>query len=197
MEVVNISASSDTRGGAELVSRIVAGDQQAEAELVERYSRGVMFILRRETCGASAADDLYQETFRIALEKIRRGDLREPEKLSGFMCSIARNLAVAYFRRASRQESLTVVEEAAQQPSPAPDQLDELLQREKATLVRRVINELPADRDRQILFRFYIAEEEKERICADLGLTNIHFNRVLHRARQRYRELYEQSVGKF
>jgi RNA polymerase sigma-70 factor, ECF subfamily len=57
-----------------------------------------------------------------------------------------------------------------------------------------VINELPSDRDRQILFRFYIAEEEKERICADLCLTGLHFNRVLFRARARYRELYEKTA---
>jgi len=172
----------------------MSGDQQAEAELVERYSRGVTFILRRETGGASVADDLYQETFRIALEKIRRGDLREPEKLPGFVCGIARNLVIDYFRRAARQESLAETEEAPPLWRSAPNQLDELLQKEKAALVRQVINELPSDRDRQILFRFYIAEEEKERICVDLGLTGIHFNRVLHRARERYRELYEKAV---
>lgn len=191
---MNISAASESRSGADLVSRILAGDHQAEGELVERYSRGVTFILRRETGDTSAADDLYQETFRIALEKIRRGDLREPEKLSGFLCSIARNLVINYFRRASRQESMTGIEEIVSLPHPAPDQHDELLRQEKTALVRRVINELPSDRDRQILFRFYIAEEEKERICADLGLTGIHFNRVLHRARERYSELYEKVV---
>jgi RNA polymerase sigma-70 factor (ECF subfamily) len=196
MEIVDLRAASDTSGVADLVSRIMDGDQQAEAELVERYSRGVAFIIRRETGGASAADDLYQETFRIALEKIRRGDLREPEKLSGFVCGIAHNLVIDYFRRAARQDGLIEIEEAASLPLKAPSQLDELLQKEKAALVRQVINELPSDRDRQILFRFYIAEEEKESICADLGLTGVHFNRVLHRARERYRELYEKAIGK-
>jgi RNA polymerase sigma-70 factor (ECF subfamily) len=172
----------------------MSGDGEAEAELVERYSRGVTFIIRRETGGASAADDLYQETFRIALEKIRRGDLREPEKLPGFVCSVARNLVIDYFRRAARQESLAEIEEATPMPHPAPSQLDELLRKEKTALVRQVINELPSDRDRQLLFRFYIAEEAKESICADLGLTGVHFNRVLHRARERYRELYEKAV---
>jgi RNA polymerase sigma-70 factor, ECF subfamily len=191
---VDVSAASDTQGRADLVRRITSGDEQAEAELVERYSRGVMLILRRELGGASAEDDLYQETFRIALEKIRRGDVREPEKLSGFMCSIARNLVIDYFRRATRQESLSEMEEVAPLPHPAPDQLEELLRQEKGAIVRQVINELPSDRDRQILFRFYIAEEEKERICTDLGLTGLHFNRVLFRARERYRELYEKAV---
>jgi len=196
MEIVDVSAASGAGSAADLVSRIMTGDGQAEAELVERYSRGVTFVISRETGGASAADDLYQETFRIALEKIRRGDLREPEKLSGFVLGIARNLVIDYFRRAARQESLTEIDEAAPVSYPAPSQLDELLRKEQAALVRRVIDELPSERDRQALFRFYIAEEEKESICADLGLTGVHFNRVLHRARERYRELYEKAVKK-
>ena len=45
------------------------------------------------------------------------------------------------------------------------------------------------ERDREILLRFYIAEEDKDRIAADYGLSSLQFNRVLHRARQRYKEL--------
>jgi hypothetical protein len=71
------------------------------------------------------------------------------------------------------------IEEASSIPYPAPDQLQELLQREKADLVRRVLKEMPNERDIQVLFRFYIAEDEKDQICADLGLTSLHFNRVL------------------
>lgn len=59
-------------------------------------------------------------------------------------------------------------------------------------IVRRLIGELPTDRDRQLLLRFYVAEEEKERICSDLGLDSLHFNRVLFRARHRFKELLER-----
>jgi RNA polymerase sigma-70 factor (ECF subfamily) len=62
--------------------------------------------------------------------------------------------------------------------------------------VRQVIRELGTERDRDILLRFYIAEEDKERISADFGLTSLQFNRVLHRARERYRELYLQRTGR-
>jgi RNA polymerase sigma-70 factor, ECF subfamily len=181
--------------GADLVSRIRAGDRQAEAELVERYSDGVKIIIRRETGSASAADDLYQETFRIALEKIRRGDVREPEKLSGFVCGVARNLVIDYFRRTARQWSVREVEEATLLPDPAPDQLEALLRKEQAGIVRQVLKEMRNERDIQILFRFYLAEEKKEQICADLGLTSLHFNRVLHRARERYLELYQRLIS--
>lgn len=178
--------------GADLVSRIRAGDRQAEAELVERYSCGVKFIIRREIGVASIADDLYQETFRIVIEKTRRGDIRDPEKLSGFVCGVARNLIIDYFRRAARQGSLSEVEEITTLPDPAPDQLEALLRKEQSDFARQVLREMRNERDIQILFRFYLAEEKKERICADLGLSGLHFNRVLHRARERYLELYKR-----
>ena len=190
------AATSDAGSAADLVSRIRAGDRQAEAELVERYSRGVKFIIRTKTGDAAVAEDRYQETFRLVLEKIRQGDVREPEKLSGFICSVARNLVIDYFRRTPRQESLTELDETDLLPHPAPSQLEVLLQKERVAIVRQVISELPTHRDRQVLFRFYIAEEEKEEICAALGLTSLHFNRVLHRARERYKELYEKSICK-
>jgi RNA polymerase sigma-70 factor, ECF subfamily len=187
-------AINSTDAGADLVSRIRAGDQQAETELVERYSDGVKIIIRRETGSASVADDLYQETFRIVIEKIRRGDVREPEKLSGFVCGVAKNLVIDHFRRAARQEGVREVEEAAFLPDTAPDQLEALLRKEQADIVRQVLKEMRNERDIQILFRFYLAEDKKERICADLGLTSLHFNRVLHRARERYLELYNRLM---
>jgi RNA polymerase sigma-70 factor, ECF subfamily len=193
---VTTAASSDAGNAADLVSRIRAGDQQAEAELVERFGRGVLMIVRRSTGNAAVSDDLYQDTFRIALEKVRQGALRESEKLSAFICSVARNLVIEYFRRTARHESLTEIAEADRPPYSAPNQLEAVLQNERAAIVRQVINELPTDRDRQLLFRFYVVEDEKEKICADLGLSSLHFNRVLHRARERYRELYEKAVSR-
>jgi RNA polymerase sigma-70 factor, ECF subfamily len=188
------TAISDNCSQIDLVSRIRAGDRQAEAELVERYSRGVMIIIRREVRDTVDVEDLHQEGFRIVLEKIRRGDVREPERLSGFVCGVARNLVIDYFRRAARQENNAEIEEAVSIPHPSPDQLQELLRKEKADLVRQVLKEMSNERDIQALYRFYIADDDKEQICADLGLTSLHFNRVLHRARERFRELYERVM---
>jgi RNA polymerase sigma-70 factor (ECF subfamily) len=175
-----------------LVDRIRAGDVAAESELVSRYARGVRMIVSRGTRDRSIADDLCQETFRIALEKIRRGDVRDAKRLSGFMCALARNLTVEHFRRSRRADAVAPIDES----DPAPSQLERLLADERAGIVRKVLAELGSDRDRQILFRFYVAEETKARICADLGLSSLHFNRVLFRARERYRELYRAIAVK-
>lgn len=175
----------------ELVARILAGEKAAESELVERYSRGVAIILNRATGDQSLAEDLSQETFQLTLEKIRGGEVREPERLSGFICSLARNLATDHYRRSRRSERVDDPDAVEMIAATAPSQLDRVLQAEKSKRVRQLLSEL-SDRDREILRRFYIEEEDKERICADLGLSSLHFNRVLHRARERYRELYRR-----
>ncbi len=177
---------------AALVHRILAGEPGAEAELVQRFSRALTFLLRRLTRDEAAAEDLFQDTFRRVIEKVRDGELREPEKLPGFVSSMARNLFLGSIRRSGRRQQWQGDGEVAEAfPDPAPGQLTTLLSRERAATVRRVLAELKNDRDREILSRHYIAEEAKENICRDLELTDLHFNRVLFRARQRYKELFE------
>jgi RNA polymerase sigma-70 factor (ECF subfamily) len=180
---------------SQLVDRIRRGDPGAEDELVGRYSRGLLIILRRASGDSATAEDLHQETFRLALAKIRAGEVREPRRLAGFLAALARNLAVEHFRRRPPASRTLELDHAANAVSPLAGPADALLRAEQAELVRRVLAELPLERDRQLLFRFYVAEDDKERICADLGLTSLQFNRVLFRARQRYRELYEKAIG--
>jgi RNA polymerase sigma-70 factor (ECF subfamily) len=185
-------AMSPCLSSPELVARIVAGERDAEDELIRRYSRGVSTLLRRIAGDPSVAEDLHQETFRICIDKIRRGELREPEKLSAFMCSVARNLAIEHFRQVSRRPGDAASEPAELLADSSPSALAQLLQKEKAAVVRQVLSELYSQRDRELLYRFYVAEEDKEQICADLGLGSLQFNRVLFRARERFRELYQK-----
>ncbi|HVR99594.1 MAG TPA: sigma-70 family RNA polymerase sigma factor [Thermoanaerobaculia bacterium] len=178
----------------DLVRRIVSRDPTAEAELVERFKRAVWFLLRRLTQDEAAAEDLYQETFRLVIEKVRAGELREAERLPGFVSSMARNLFLGSARRSGRSQKRQADPEAAETlPDPAPGQLARLLAQERAARVRRVLAELKNDRDREILSRYYIADQDKEVICRDLDLSDLHFNRVLFRARQRYKELFEKA----
>jgi RNA polymerase sigma-70 factor (ECF subfamily) len=182
----------DSSAGERLVGRIRSGDAAAETELVSRYARGVRMIVSRGTRDRSVVDDLCQETFRIAIEKIRRGDVREAKRLSGFMCGLARNLTIDHTRRSRPVDSIDTTDPS----DPTPGQLERLLADERAMIARKVLEELDSDRDRQILFRFYVADDSKAQICADLGLSSLHFNRVLFRARGRFRVLYQTIASK-
>ena len=184
----------ESESAADLVGSIRRGDRGAEDELVRRYRRGVAIILRAECRDPSAVDDLFQETFRIALEKIREGDVRDPRKLSGFVCALARNLVIDHFRRVAARRTAGELP-LAELASPGADPLENLLRAERGATVNRVLGEMPSDRDRQILFRFYVVEDDKKAICRDLDLSSLHFNRVLFRARERYRELYGERAN--
>jgi RNA polymerase sigma-70 factor, ECF subfamily len=188
------SSAADWSAAADLVRRIEAGDPQAESELVTRYVRGLTVIIARACPDRTAVDDVCQDTFRIAIERLRRGELREPARLSGFMCSLAKNLVTEHFRGVARQDRLAA---GADPPSDAgPSPLDLAERQQRAALVHQLLAELNVERDRLVLFRYYVAEESSERICVDLGLTRAHFSRVLFRARDRFRQLYEQAEAR-
>ena len=193
-EEIHAPAGSRREGPSDvatLVHRIHSGDRGAETMLVERFSRGLLTYLRGLGCAPELAEDFHQESFRILLERLRGRGLEEPAGLPGFLRGTARNLYLADRRKSARRRTEGDEETLARASDPRTGQLHRVLDAEAAILVRQLIAELEIPRDRQILFRFYIAEDRKEAICRDLGLSGRHFDRVLFRARKRFRELLE------
>ncbi len=174
---------------ATLAPRIRAGDRSAEDELVQAFSRGVRVILRHVARDPALVDDLHQETFRVGLERIRAGALRDETQAGAFLAGLARNLAIEHFRKARR----TVPEDEAgleRTPSPAASASEQLEREEDARRVARVLEALPTERDRAVLRRFYLGQEDKDALCAELGVDRLQFNRIVHRARERVRALW-------
>lgn len=189
-------AESPPPSAADLARRIAAGDGTAETELVERYSRGVLYLLRRLTRSSELAEDLHQETFRVVLERLRGRGLAEPDKLSAFLRETAKNLHRNEWRKGVRRgvEDDAGDARAELYADPGTSPYARLARAEEARLVRRLLGELPSPRDREILYRFYLGDEDKERLCRDLEISSLHFNRVLHRARRRFRRIVQESL---
>jgi len=172
-----------------LVDRAQAGDHRAESEMVERYSRGLRFLLRRKTSDTQLVEDFLQETWIVALAKIRSEGLEDPGRLAGYLCGIAHNIARSDTRRVNRQKTTIDSEILALIPDESDNPFRQLKRAEIAGQVRGLLAELSQDRDRDILHRFYVQDEDKDSICARLGIESMHFNRVLHRARNRLRDI--------
>lgn len=178
-----------------LVARVASGDPAAEEELYELHRRGVAIIINQATGWSPAAEDLAQETFRIVFEKIKRGQLREPEKLKFFISSVAQNVVIDHFRK-PKAPSAAGVDEAERIPDCAPSPLDRVLAHEQFAAIKRIILMVASKRERDILYRYYIEEEDKESICKDFGLTSLQFNLVLFRARKQFKKLYRKYADK-
>jgi RNA polymerase sigma factor (sigma-70 family) len=90
-----------------LVRAIANGDLEAEKSFAARYLRPVKAMLLARSRDPDVAADLLQETMIEAICALRRGQVREPAKLSSFVIAIARNRLNNHFRSSARQpESL-------------------------------------------------------------------------------------------
>ncbi|MBT8047537.1 MAG: sigma-70 family RNA polymerase sigma factor [Xanthomonadales bacterium] len=185
--------SEERQAASLLVSRVKNGEPAAEAAMVERYSRGLRFLLRRKTRDTHLSEDLLQETWAIALVKIRADGLDNPGRLAGYLSGIANNLALGEARRAGRQRTTVNSDIVDLIPDSSSNPFRTVSRAEVCIEVRKLLDKLKKERDREILKRFYVWEEDKESICRRLGVDGVHFNRVLFRARQRLKSAIEAS----
>lgn len=183
------AAADESQIATELANRIRRGEKLAEHDFIQRYSKGLFSLLRRKTNDNDLADDLHQDTFRIVLERLRAGGLENPAQLAGFIHATAKNLVIAHFRKQARRKTepdYATVENASHQ---GVSQGEAMQRDQQAKLIRTLLAELRSERDRELLLRFYLCEEDKQSICDALDLSDKHFNRVIFRARERFREL--------
>jgi RNA polymerase sigma-70 factor (ECF subfamily) len=65
--------------------------------------------------------------------------------------------------------------------------------KDQRELVRSAVAGVTPVRYRQLLSRYYLEEEAKESICREMGLTAVHFNRVLFRARRTFLQMVTRA----
>jgi RNA polymerase sigma factor (sigma-70 family) len=174
---------------AQLAAAIFQGDKQAETLLFERYYKPTLYILERKTSDPEQAQDLCQEALCVMIERLRAQPLEQPDKLAGFLYSIAINLQIAEVRKSSRRKTQADLELIARVSDPSQNQLRTLCQQRSGSAVRVLIAAMDNPRDRRLLQGFYIEERDKDELCAELDLSQRHFDKVLFRAKQRFKEL--------
>lgn len=177
---------------AALARRVSDRDPGAEADLVERFHRGVGYMLRRWVGDPALAEDLTQETFRVAIESLRRGGLDETSRLDAYVRGVARNLARNETRKIKRRGPVEPLRLEAPLADHAPDPLTAAVAAETRRAVHRVLDELSSSRDRHILRGHYLVERPRDEVCQDLGIEPRTYYVVLHRARRRFRALLER-----
>lgn len=174
-----------------LVERIILGDQQAEEELNNRYRQGMLMVLRNKTGDATLAEDLWQDTLIAVLQAIKNRKIQEPDKLRAFVVGVGKNLVRDYFKKRRGEpifdDNFIYRGESA---------LEALIRDENAEMVRRAVRKLKPPKYRQLLYRFYIEEQDKETICADLGMTKAQFTVALCRARRKLGKLLVKALGR-
>ncbi len=177
-----------------LVSQIKAGEETGMEQLYKLFSRGIRYYLCRQL-GPQELEDKVHDTFLIVVNAIRRGDLREPERLMGFVRTVVRRQVAAYIEQAvhNRREQAdleTGITVADRKQNPE----QEAMVRQKAELMESALSAL-SDRDREILVRFYLKEQPQEQICREMDLTETQFRLLKSRAKAKFGEIGKKKLA--
>jgi len=177
-----------------LVDRVRAGDPSGLEELYAVFAKGVRFFLWRQI-GPQDLDDKVHDVFLIITQSIQRGELREPERLMGYIRTIVRRQVAAHIEAAvkSRRNYLPIeMESSISDRLPDPERM--VIARENYEVAMRVLNGLP-ERDREVLARFYLKEQPALEICREMGLTETQFRLIKSRAKARYGKLGQRRLA--
>jgi RNA polymerase sigma factor (sigma-70 family) len=179
---------------SELAARVARGDRQAETTFVRRHQRAVTLVLQTRV-QADRVHDLTQETFIVVIARMRDNGIHDPNRIGGFLRQTAINLANSDRRKYLRQrtdndnDSIDIVIDEALGPADSME-LEQLV-----SMIGLLMDELPMERDRDLLQRYIVHGQDKISLCRLYGLSSEHFDRVLHRARVRLKELLDKRSG--
>ncbi len=176
-----------------LVARIISGDQSAESEMVERYHRGLLAMLFNRSRDRSLAQDIAQETWLLVIQKVRTEQLRNPQKLASFIVQIGKNQLIMHYRSSGRESHSADVDlnQLGDQQS-APEQV--IANRQLGATIAKLFSGMHAARDAELLQRFYQQGDSKQQLCDEYNLSKLHFDRVLYRARHRFKQLWAKQT---
>jgi RNA polymerase sigma-70 factor (ECF subfamily) len=153
---------ASTLSDSELVSRCRAGDQQAWAELVERFSRYVYAIaVQAFRLPESDAEDVFQEVFARAYQHLDK--LRDDAAVRPWLAQLTRRLCIDRLRATARERPVADEELEATEAEETLALLDEAL------AVHEALAAAP-EHCRDILDRFFARDESYKTIGEALDL---------------------------
>jgi RNA polymerase sigma factor (sigma-70 family) len=100
--------TTTTVSDSALVSLYIAGNENAFEQLVNRHKNKVYTTILLIVKDTYTAEDLMQDAFIKAVHTMKGGRYNEEGKFSSWICRIAHNLAIDFFRKEKRSPMITL-----------------------------------------------------------------------------------------
>jgi RNA polymerase sigma factor (sigma-70 family) len=139
-----VSGDQETADVVGWVAGIAAGDAAAEAAFAAHFAPRVRAMLRARLRQPDAVQDLVQDTLVAAILALRKGQVREAERLAAFVHGVARNIVNNHLRGQHRRGEAPLDDDLAERLA-ATDAREDA---ERRRLVARGLAAIaPADRE--------------------------------------------------
>ena len=171
----------------ELIRRILAGDETAFAELVNKYQKPVHALAWRKIGDFHIAEDITQDAFLKVYQRLNT--LKDPNQFSGWLYVITTRLCATWLRKKRIQtEPMEDVETTMTQRDVYSQHVSEERAKTTVEAQREVVKRLLAklkESERTVMTLHYLGEMTVEEISRFLGVSGSTIKSRLRRARNR------------
>lgn len=172
------------------IRRLRQGDPSTETHFSAYFAELLLVKLRSRVHSPQVLAEVRQETFLRVLQAVRSDAVEQPDRLGAFVSSVCNNVLLEYLRTESRWG---FDGGGGQEPADERAQIDrELISRERKRQVESVLQEL-SKKDQAVLRMIFLEERDKAEVCRQLGVDPDYLRVVLHRAKARFREKFEEN----
>ena len=191
-----------TQNDVELIQRILQGDQDAFAVLVNKYQKGIHALAWRKIGDFHIAQEITQDTFLKAYENL--GDLKSYNSFGGWLYVIAARLCYDWRQKnampmepmdnidASEVDHVSYSRYVADKQAIEADET-------RREVVKKLLQKLP-ESERTVITLFYLGEMTINAISEFLGVSPNTIKSRLSRARNRLKkeeDMIRQNIGSF
>ncbi|MFD2248622.1 RNA polymerase sigma factor [Pontibacter ruber] len=156
-----------------LVTLYIAGNENAFEQLVNRHKNKVYTTILLIVKDSYTAEDLLQDTFIKAIHTMKGGRYNEEGKFSSWICRIAHNLAIDFFRKEKRSPMITLEDgsNVFNTLSFAEDSAEsQQIKEDTHTRLRELIQTLPQSQ-REVLMMRHFADMSFQEIAEATGVS--------------------------
>lgn len=136
---------------SQLIEACIEGEEQAWTALINRYSRLIYTIPLRFGFSKMVADEIFQETCLILLEKL--DSLQQTERVRSWLVTVCKRVCIQHMRQNKKVQSLDLMEVDGR----FPDLDSELILLEQQYLVQEAMQRLP-ERCQQLVKALFFEE---------------------------------------
>ena len=181
---------------AQLIRRILSGDDDAFNTLVQRHQKGVHALAWRKVSDFHYAEEITQDTFLQAYKKL--STLKNPNQFAGWLYVIANRLCLNWLERhkpAMQSLEDTPMEEIEESSyiHYTTEQRETEGTEHRYEIAEKLLSKLP-ESERTVMTLHYLGEMTAKEISKFLGVSVNTITNRLWRARKRLREDQERLV---
>ena len=187
---------------AELIQRVLAGDDTAFSVLVKKYQRSVHALVWRKIGDFHIAEDITQDTFLKAYQRL--STLKKPQRFASWLYVIAANHCSTWLRKKrlwtqSLEETNSAQLEKATYSGYVIEENERMTEETQREIVKKLLAKLQ-ESERTVITLHYLGGMNYEEISEFLGVSVAAIKNRLYRARNRLKKeepMIKEALGNF